>query len=140
MVPDFQSKLVKWFQNNVYMASQHKYLKVKLKSTILPKAEIGTADHSDGITISETDITDAVAVKSVPPRRRTKSNIRVLRDNGVICSPEEIFSDNGMLMEDMKVISQLRGEEPEKSSEASFPDASEKVVLSHCNYLLQRFL
>ncbi|KAL3592380.1 hypothetical protein D5086_011020 [Populus alba] len=127
MVPDFQSKLVKWFQNHVYMASQHKYLKVKLKSTILPKAEIGTADHSDGITISETDITDAVAVKSVPPRRRTKSNIRVLRDNGVICSPEEIFSDNGMLMEDMKVVSQLRGEEPEKSSEASFPDASEKI-------------
>ncbi|KAG6774189.1 hypothetical protein POTOM_021540 [Populus tomentosa] len=131
MVPDFQSKLVKWFQNHVYMASQRKYLKVKLKSTILPKAEIGTADHSDGITISETDITDAVAVKSVPPRRRTKSNIRVLRDNGVICSPEEIFSDNGMLMEDMKVVSQLRGEEPEKSCEASFPDASEKVVLSH---------
>jgi hypothetical protein len=107
---------------------------------ILPKAEIVTADHSDGITISETDITDAVAVKSVPPRRRTKSNFRVLRDNGVICSQEEIFSDNSMLIEDMKVVSQLRGEEPEKSSEASFPDVSEKVVLSHCNYLLQRFL
>jgi hypothetical protein len=43
-------------------------------------------------------------------------------------------------MEDMKVVSQLRGEEPEKSSEASFPDVSEKVVLLHCNYLLQRFL
>ncbi|XP_011011925.1 PREDICTED: uncharacterized protein LOC105116326 isoform X2 [Populus euphratica] len=126
LVPDFQSKLVKWFQNHVYMASQRKYLKLKLKSTVLPKAEIGTADHSDGITISETDITDAVAVKSVPPRRRTKSNIKVLRDNGVVCSPEEIFSDNGMLMEDMKVVSQLRGEEPEKSSEASFPDVSEK--------------
>lgn len=107
---------------------------------ILPKAEIVTADHSDGITISETDITDAVAVKSVPPRRRTKSNFRVLRDNGVICSQEEIFSDNSMLIEDMKVVSQLRGEEPEKSSEASFPDVSEKVVLLHCNYLLQRFL
>ncbi|KAL9394423.1 hypothetical protein Peur_013708 [Populus x canadensis] len=126
LVPDFQSKLVKWFQNHVYVASQRKYLKVKLKSMIFPKAEIVTADHSDGITISETDITDAVAVKSVPPRRRTKSNIRVLRDNGVICSHED-FSDNSMLMEDMKVVSQLRGEEPEKSSEASFPDVSEKI-------------
>jgi len=138
LVPDFQAKLVRWFQNHVHLASRHKNLKVQLKSTIFPKAEIGTADHSDGLTVSESDITDAVAVKSVPPRRRTKSNIRILRDNSVICSPEEILSANGIIMNGIKAVDQLGSEEPENSREVSIPNVAEKVVLSHCNYLPQK--
>ncbi|KAJ6335611.1 hypothetical protein OIU78_012267 [Salix suchowensis] len=132
LVPDSQAKLVKWFQNHVHLASQHKDLKVKLKSTILPKSEIGTADHSDGITVSKSDITDAIAVMSVPPRRRTKSNIRILRDNRAICSPEEILSANSLIMNGDKVVDQMGSEEPENSREASIPNVAEKVVLSHC--------
>uniref|UniRef100_A0A6N2MLW5 PHD-type domain-containing protein n=1 Tax=Salix viminalis TaxID=40686 RepID=A0A6N2MLW5_SALVM len=127
LVPDSQAKLVKWFQNHVHLASQHKDLKVKLKSTILPKSEIGTADHSDGITVSKSDITDAIAVMSVPPRRRTKSNIRILRDNRAICSPEEILSANSLIMNGDKVVDQLGSEEPENSREASIPNVAEKI-------------
>ncbi|KAJ6391591.1 hypothetical protein OIU77_025546 [Salix suchowensis] len=127
LVPDSQAKLVKWFQNHVHLASQHKDLKVKLKSTILPKSEIGTADHSDGITVSKSDITDAIAVMSVPPRRRTKSNIRILRDNRAICSPEEILSANSLIMNGDKVVDQMGSEEPENSREASIPNVAEKI-------------
>ncbi|XP_034905108.1 uncharacterized protein [Populus alba] len=127
LVPDFQAKLVRWFQNHVHLANRHKNLKVQLKSTIFPKAEIGTADHSDGITVSESDTTEAVAVKSVPPRRRTKSNIRILRDNSVICSPEEILSANGIIMNGIKAVDQLGSEEPENSREVSIPNVAEKI-------------
>ncbi|KAB5568646.1 hypothetical protein DKX38_002439 [Salix brachista] len=139
LVPDSQAKLVKWFQNHVHLASQHKDLKVKLKSTILPKSEIGTADHSDGITVSKSDITDAIAVMSVPPRRRTKSNFRILRDNRAICSPEEILSANSLIMNGDKVVDQLGSEEPENSREASIPNVAEKDIGHGVDAFFRRF-
>uniref|UniRef100_A0A2N9FXG7 PHD-type domain-containing protein n=1 Tax=Fagus sylvatica TaxID=28930 RepID=A0A2N9FXG7_FAGSY len=75
--------------------------------------------------VSESDNPDPVAVKSVPPRRRTKSNVRNLKDNKVICSSEEIFSDNGIVMDKVKV-DQLDSEETENSSNISIPNATEK--------------
>lgn len=111
------------------MGSLHKDLKVKLRSNVLSQTEMGSTDQSDGVTVSEPDITDPVAVKSVPPRRRTKSNIRILRDNKVICSSEEILNDNGMVMDEVKA-DQLVSGDPENSSKVSTPGATEKVILS----------
>ncbi|XP_075667208.1 110 kDa U5 small nuclear ribonucleoprotein component CLO-like isoform X2 [Castanea sativa] len=59
------------------------------------------------------------------PRRRTKSNVRILKDSKVICSPEEFFSDNGIMMAKNKV-DQFGSEETEKSSNISIPNATEK--------------
>ncbi|XP_057987013.1 uncharacterized protein LOC110647110 isoform X2 [Hevea brasiliensis] len=128
LVPDLQCKIVKWLRNHAHMGTLHKNLKVKLKSTILPMAEIASADRSDGVTVLESDITDPVAVKSVPPRRRTKSNIRILRDNKIICSSEEFSSDSVMLMDEVKV-DQLANGEPANLSEVSIPVEKKSINL-----------
>ncbi|KAF2296775.1 hypothetical protein GH714_001878 [Hevea brasiliensis] len=78
--------------------------------------------------VLESDITDPVAVKSVPPRRRTKSNIRILRDNKIICSSEEFSSDSVMLMDEVKV-DQLANGEPANLSEVSIPVEKKSINL-----------
>lgn len=70
-----------------------------------------------------------VAVKSVPPRRRTKSSFRILKDNKVISSSEGIFCDNGTL--NKIKVDQMITDEQENSSKVSIPDPVEKVI----NYL-----
>ncbi|KDP32739.1 hypothetical protein JCGZ_12031 [Jatropha curcas] len=118
LVPDLQCKIVKWLRHHAYMSTLHKNLKVKLKSSILSKAGMAEADHSDGVIVSESDMEDPVAVKSVPPRRRTKSNIRILADNKGICSAEEFLSDSGALIDEDRV-DKLASKQPENSSEVS---------------------
>ncbi|XWS21574.1 hypothetical protein CRYUN_Cryun30bG0066000 [Craigia yunnanensis] len=117
LAPDLQCKIVKWLRNHAYMGSSQKNLEVK-------KDETGATDSSDDILVSESDITDPVAVKSVPPRRRTKSNVRILRDNKVICSSDEIIN-NGVVMDEVRV-DRLAKEETNDSSKASIPDATGK--------------
>eukprot|EP00257_Ricinus_communis_P013951 XP_015571517.1 uncharacterized protein LOC8274307 isoform X1 [Ricinus communis] len=118
LVPDLQCKIVKWLGNHAYMGSSHKNLRIKLNSTILSRDEMEVNDHSDIVTLSESDITDHVAVKSVPPRRRTKSKIRIMRDNKLTCSSEELLSNSGMLLDEVKV-DQAVCEEREISTEVS---------------------
>ncbi|OMP12216.1 Zinc finger, PHD-type [Corchorus olitorius] len=119
LAPDLQCKIVKWLRNHAYMASSQKNIKVKIKSLISSKDETGAMDSSDDIMVSDSDITDPVAVKSVPPRRRTKSNVRILRDNKVICS-DEIINDNGVVMDEDRVDG-LAMEEINDSGKASIP-------------------
>ncbi|XP_022768248.1 uncharacterized protein LOC111312338 [Durio zibethinus] len=125
LAPDLQCKIAKWLRNHAYMGSSQKKLKVKIKSLISSKDETGATDSSDDIMVSESDIIDPVAVKSVPPRRRTKSNVRIMRDNRVICSSDEITNDNGVVMEEVRV-DQLAKEETYDSSKASIPDTTGK--------------
>ncbi|XVF39427.1 hypothetical protein PTKIN_Ptkin01aG0033700 [Pterospermum kingtungense] len=122
LAPDLRYKIVKWLKNHAFMGSSQKHIKVKIKSLISSKDEIGARDSSDDIMVTESDITDPVAVKSVPLRRRTKSNIRILRDNKTICSSDEIINDNGVVMDEVRV-DRLAKEETSDSSKASFPDA-----------------
>lgn len=75
---------------------------------------MAATDCSDCVTVLDSDITDPVAVKSVPPWRRTKSSIRILVDNKIICSSEEFSIDSGTLMDEVKV-NQLAREGPENS-------------------------
>lgn len=90
------------------------------------KAEFGANDDSDDAPVSESDAADPVAVKSVPPRRRTKSNFRISKDIKTFCPNEEIFSENGKLMDKSKV-DQLCNEEAGNLSKSSLPDVPEKV-------------
>lgn len=124
LVPDLQCKILKWLKDHAYMGTLQKNMKVKIKSAISSKDEIGEVDGSNAVLVSETDIPEPVPVKSVPPRRRTKSNIRILKDNRIICSSEETFSDNGTVMDEVNT-DQLAGE-LENSSKRSFPSATEK--------------
>ncbi|KAJ8762890.1 hypothetical protein K2173_023019 [Erythroxylum novogranatense] len=77
----------------------------------------------------ESDIPDAVAVKSVPPRRRTKSSIKILRGNRVICSSEESLIDNGVEMDESKVDGSL-SKEPENNTQSSVPDSIEERLIN----------
>ena len=65
--------------------------------------------------VFEIDIPEPISMKSVPPWRKTKSNIRILKDNRIICSSEVTFSDNGTLMDEVNT-DQLFGEGLENSS------------------------
>lgn len=125
MVPELRCKILKWLRNHTYISTLEKNLKVKANSEILCKGQGGTTDGSDALAVSDSNNPDSVAVKSVPPRRRTKSNVRILKDSKVICSPEEFFSDNGIMMAKNKV-DQFGSEETEKSSNISIPNAIEK--------------
>lgn len=111
------------------MGSLQRNFKVKIKSAISSNDEFGEIDSSDTV-LSGTDIPEPVPVKSVPPRRRTKSNIRILKDNKIICSSEETFSENGTVEVH---TDQLAGEELDNSSKGSLHNATEKVILSYYN-------
>lgn len=134
MAPDLRCKIVKWLSNHAYLGGLLKNFKLKIKSSISSKANTGNAD-SDGLMVSESEIADPVAVKSVPPRRRTKSSIRMLRDNKMACTSEDICNENGITMDHVK-IDQLDGEEAAISSRVSISDTTEKVTLFYYSYLL----
>ena len=59
--------------------------------------------------VSEINIPEPISMNSIPPWRRTKSNIRILKDNIIICSFEVTFSDNGTVMDEVNT-DQLFGE------------------------------
>ncbi|KAK7311584.1 hypothetical protein RJT34_09826 [Clitoria ternatea] len=115
MVPDVRQKIINWLKVHVYTSGFQKGLKIKFKSANASKNESGAADGSDTLAISDPDLLDPVAVKSVPPRRRTVSNIRILKDNKVICSSDGATSENGMPVDGY----------PASTNEESIPDATD---------------
>ncbi|XP_039055564.1 uncharacterized protein LOC120198295 isoform X2 [Hibiscus syriacus] len=100
LAPDLRCKIVKWLSNHAYIVSSQKKLKANIKSLISSKAEIGATDISDDIMVSKSDIPDLVAIKPMPHRRITKNNVKILRDNKVICSSDEIIDDIGVVMDE----------------------------------------
>ncbi|KAG2709160.1 hypothetical protein I3760_05G225800 [Carya illinoinensis] len=126
LVPDLQRKLFKWLRNHTHISTLQNNLKVKANPAISCEDEVGTAVESDALTVSESHFPDPVTVKSVPPRRRTKSNVRISKDNKLICSSDDILSDNGMVMDSIKV-DPICSREPDNSSKSSISNAAEKV-------------
>ncbi|KAK3030295.1 hypothetical protein RJ639_038388 [Escallonia herrerae] len=98
LTPDLLCKIVKWLRSHALIGSSQKNLKLKLKSATLSKAEMRVTDGTDVASASESDIPDDVPVKSVPPRRRTKSSIKVLKDNKVISPSKETLGHEGTVM------------------------------------------
>ncbi|XP_047179228.1 uncharacterized protein LOC124846061 isoform X1 [Vigna umbellata] len=124
MAPDVRHKIVNWLKGHVYSGAFQKGLKVKFKPANASKIDSGATDGSDTLPISDSGLLDPVAVKSVPPRRRTTNNIRILKDNKVICSSEGVTSENGMPVH-MCRVGQSNCENPTSSNEASIPNATE---------------
>ncbi|KAK6938468.1 hypothetical protein RJ641_031976 [Dillenia turbinata] len=89
---DSQCKIIKWLKDHAYIGwQQNNNLRYKRKSAAPFEAEIDGMDDIDAVTVAETDLADVVPVKSVPPRRRTKSNIRILKDNKILSS-KKVFT------------------------------------------------
>ncbi|MBA0551202.1 hypothetical protein Golob_022097, partial [Gossypium lobatum] len=122
LAPDLQCKIVKWLSNHAYMGTSLKNLKVNIKSLVSSKDETGTG-ISDDIMASKSDIADVVAVKPMPPWRRTKNNVRILRDNKILCSSDEATDDIGVVMDEVRV-DLLAKEETNDLSKISILDAT----------------
>lgn len=123
LVPDLRCKIVKWLQTHSYIGTLPKSLKVKFKAKIALEAEAGVSDDTDAV-VSEHDV---VPVKSVPPRRRTKGNITILKDNKVICSSKESISE-GVLTDEARRDLLVKGDSNCQSKESG-PAATEKIIV-----------
>ncbi|KAA3465285.1 Protein Jade-1 [Gossypium australe] len=125
LAPDVQCKIVKWLRNHAYMGTSLKNLKVNIKSLISSKDETDETGTgiSDDIMASKSDIADLVAVKPMPPWRRTKNNVRILTDNKILCSSDETTDDIGVVMDEVRV-DLLAKEETNDLSKISILDAT----------------
>lgn len=126
MAHDVQHKIVNWLKAHVYTGAFHKGSKAKFKSAIVSMDESGASAGSDTSPLSDSGLLDPVAVnvKSVPPRRRTINNIRILKDNKVITSEGVTTSDGGVSI-DKSLVCQPQCENPGSSNKASVPDATD---------------
>ncbi|XP_073052740.1 uncharacterized protein [Primulina eburnea] len=80
MAPELQCKIVKWIKDHAHIASLQKTLKVKIKPIVVPDAVVDVAEGDSSVSVEKSDTADTVPVKSVPPRRRTKGNMRISGD------------------------------------------------------------
>ncbi|KAK8705471.1 hypothetical protein V6N13_049073 [Hibiscus sabdariffa] len=117
LAPDLRCKIVKWLSTHAYIISSQKNLKVNIKCLLASKDETQATDISDDTMVSKSDIEDLVADKPMPPRIKTKTNVKFLRDNKVICS-DEIIDDIGVVMDEVS-CGLLAKEETNDSSRVS---------------------
>lgn len=124
MVPDVQCRIVKWLKDHTYLDLMQKNVKTNLRPSFASLAEFGGSDAP----LSESGMSDPVAVKSVPPRRRTKGGVRILKDNKVLSSSEQAFCDNEIPLDKIKLDKTI-SEGPKDLKEESISDVVEKVTL-----------
>ncbi|KAL8125233.1 uncharacterized protein LOC141720352 isoform X1 [Apium graveolens] len=124
LVPGLQSKIVEWMKNHAYIGPSQRNLKVRFKN--LTKVEAVDSDETD-CTVSESCIPD-VSVTSIPPRRRTKSDIRILKDGKALCLTRADSIGDGISMTHNGARHLIR-DEPASQSEESVPDTSQKILL-----------
>ncbi|CAL0305533.1 unnamed protein product [Lupinus luteus] len=127
IAPDVRDKIVNWLQAHVYTTAFHKGVKVKIKPANASTGEGGAANGSENLLKSDSGLLDTIAVKSVPPRRRTVSNIRILKDK-MICLSNGVTSKSGMPADKISV-DQTDHENPGISNEASVPGATEMNLI-----------
>lgn len=131
MVPDIRFKVAKWLKNHASIGSLQRTLKVKIKSTISPKVVAGVVDDLDSIRVTEPEITDLVPVKSVPPRRRTKNNVRVVKDGESLYSSKETLDIDGVAASEAKTSVNGR-EDPSCPRELLSASAVPSSISVHC--------
>lgn len=105
--PGLRLKIIKWLQSSVRTPAVQP-LKAKSGSAIpsddkvagnnCPKAAKAAGSYvHDEEKVGNLDMPDAVFIKSLPPRRRNKSNIRNLKDNKMLssCGERSFLLQNG---------------------------------------------
>lgn len=126
LMPDVRCKVVKWLKTHAYFNSSKKNLKQRVRSTVSFKAELGNIDNLDVAPAPEADTMDPFADKSVPPKRRTRSNVTILNGTKVLSSSAESFNNNWIILD--KDMEDRVANEAEKYSEVSVPDAVGEVT------------
>lgn len=93
IVSEVHCKVVKWLRNRPNVGNVQKTLRVKIKPTLATKSETGVADNTDSVKLTDPEISDNVPVKSVPPHRRTKNNIRIGKDDKLCSATDMLMND-----------------------------------------------
>lgn len=109
------SKIVKWLSNHAYMGTSRNNLKFKIKPTVSSEADIGPYNASSAAMVSKPD-NPALPVKSVASEKISKNNVRILKDNKVLCSSKDILNDSGSMADKVRLN---RSDGPENSSKGS---------------------
>lgn len=136
MVPELQYKLLKWLKTHVHIGNLQKTLQVMFGSFLGPKSMPDVAEGVGDVSVEESGISDTVPVKSVPPRRRTKSSVtclRTLKDEKSCLSTDKTHEET---TEGDTCLSLLVGEHSNDMPNESLPDESKKVLLPFCSALL----
>lgn len=110
-------------KNHAYIGPLQRNLKVRFKNPT--KVEAVANDEADGI-VSQSRSPD-VSVTSIPPRRRTKSEVRILKDGKALCLTMANSVGDGISMSHSDARHLIR-DEPASQSEESVLDTSQKVV------------
>ncbi|KAK6132390.1 hypothetical protein DH2020_033829 [Rehmannia glutinosa] len=92
MVPELQCKLLRWLKKHAHIGNLQKTLTVRIRSLLAPEDVADAAEGVGAVPVEESNVSDSVPVKSVPPRRRTKSSIRTVKD-GKSCSSKDKNDD-----------------------------------------------
>lgn len=125
MVPELQYKLLNWLKNHVHIGNLQKTLKVMFRSFLGPKSTSDVAEVVGDVSVEESGISDAVPVKSVPPRRRTKSSVRIVKDDRSCLSTDKIHDDT---TEGDTCLSIFVGEHSNDAPNESLPDETKKIL------------
>ncbi|KAG8378328.1 hypothetical protein BUALT_Bualt08G0126000 [Buddleja alternifolia] len=126
MIPELQCKLLRWLKNHAHIGNFQKTLKVKIRSLVAPKAVEDVDERPGAVSVEESDISDAVPVKSVPPRRRTKSNMQIVKDDNSCSSNDK---NNDETTESDADLCRLGGEDPTGLSRESLPEVTKKILI-----------
>ncbi|KAI3464451.1 hypothetical protein Pfo_021114 [Paulownia fortunei] len=126
MVPELQCKLLRWLKNHAHIGSLQKTLKVKIRSLAEPKHVADVAEGVGAVPVEESNVSDSVPVKSVPPRRRTKSSIRTVKDDKSCSSKDK---NNDETTEGGVDLCLPVGEDSNGPSGESLPDETKKILI-----------
>ncbi|KAL8134123.1 uncharacterized protein LOC141707669 [Apium graveolens] len=123
-VPELQIKIVEWLKSHANIGPLQRNLRVRFKN--LTKVEAGATDEAD-VIMSKSCIPD-VSVTSVPPRRRTKNDIRIMKDGKPLCLTNSSLIADELATSD-KQAHHLATNEPSCQSDESVPDATQKILI-----------
>ncbi|KAJ6798366.1 Uncharacterized protein M6B38_211595 [Iris pallida] len=87
---ELRAKITKWLQSSIHMPTSTRHLKFRNGSGI-SSGHIYSIGHGK---FDDPDNIDDIRVKSIPPRRRTKSNIRILKEDKTISSSGEELQES----------------------------------------------
>ncbi|KAL8482041.1 hypothetical protein ACS0TY_028261 [Phlomoides rotata] len=122
MVPELQSKLLKWLKSHADIGDLQKTLEVMIRSLLAPKSMVDAVEGVSAVSVEDSSISDTVPVKSVPPRRRTKSSVRAVVDDKLCLSKDK--TNDGTTVGDTDVV----GEDPKDPPAESLPDETKKTM------------
>lgn len=134
MVPELQHKLLAWLKRHVHIGNLQKTLKVMFRSFLGPKSMSDVAEGVGDISVEESGICEAaVPVKSVPPRRRTKSSVRTVKDDKSCLSMDKTHDET---TEGDTCLSLPTGEHSNDATSESSPDGTKnkKILIDPEQY------